>query len=130
MSVGLLIVSHGRTGEALIEAAHAILGGAPHMTIRSFPVTPACDTHTTTQAIRKLCEELNSGAGVLILSDLYGSTPCNISTGCYQPGVVHTVSGISLAMLIKVMNYHDLELAALTQKAVEGGRNSVMECRT
>ncbi len=128
MTVGILLVTHGRTGETLVEATRSALGDLPLRT-QTFPVPLACEPDATTRNLRHRCRELDAGDGVLILTDLYGSTPCNLSANCQRDGTVHVVSGINLAMLIKVMNYYNLDLPALTEKALEGGRNGIMECR-
>ena len=128
MAVGILVVTHGRTGETLLETARAVLGGELLLTTRAFVVLLDCDTDAATRELHRHCRELDEGDGVLILSDLYGSTPCNVSAMCCRKGKVHAVSGINLSMLIKIMNYHTLDLPSLTAKALEGGRGGVMEC--
>ena len=128
MAVGILAVTHGRIGEALIEATRAALGGKLPLMTQAFPVPLNCDPETAAQDLRRLCQEFDEGDGVLILSDLYGSTPCNVSARCRRKGTVHVISGVNLAMLIKIMNYHVLDLPGLTEKALEGGRGGVMEC--
>ncbi len=127
MAVGILLVTHGDAGETLVETAKQTLGGELLLATKTFSVPLTCDPDAATQDIRHLCRELDSGGGVLILTDLYGSTPCNVSTSCCDDSV-HVVSGVNLAMLIKVMNYHALALPALTEKALAGGRGGVMEC--
>ncbi len=128
MAVGILMVTHAGAGRALLEAARATLGGELPLAADAFSVPLACDPDATARDLRDLCRKLDRGDGVLILTDLYGSTPCNVSTDCRRDGAVHVVSGVNLSMLIKVMNYHSLDLAALTAKALAGGRGGVREC--
>ena len=125
--VGVLLVTHAGTGKAIIDAARATLGKEPPLKTRTFSVALDCEPDSATREIRRLCHELDDGDGVLILTDLYGSTPCNVSTNCRRDGAVHVVTGVNLAMLLKIMNYHSLDLPALTEKALEGGRGGVME---
>jgi PTS system ascorbate-specific IIA component len=73
-----------------------------------------------------LVAELNSGDGVLVLSDMYGATPCNIVGKLLQPGVVEGVAGINLPMLIRTINYQHESLQTLIEKAVSGGREGVV----
>ncbi len=127
MSVGVLLVTHAGSGEAVAETARAMFGKDLPLRTKTFSVELDCEPGSATQEIRRLCRELDDGDGVLILTDLYGSTPCNVSTNCRRDGAVHVVSGVNLAMLIKIMNYHSLGLSALTEKALEGGRGGVME---
>ena len=69
---------------------------------------------------------LDKGDGVLILTDMYGSTPSNIAHRLSQPGKVMVVTGLNLPMMIKVMNYPNLNLTELVDVAVEGGKNGVL----
>ena len=128
MAVGILLVTHGHSGEALIAAARSTLGGNLPLETGNLSVEPDCDPDTIAMDVERIYTGLNSET-ILILTDLYGSTPCNVSTAFYQKGLVHVVSGVNLAMLIKIMNYHSLDLSQLTQKALDGGRDGVMECR-
>jgi PTS system ascorbate-specific IIA component len=69
---------------------------------------------------------VNSGDGVLVLSDMYGATPCNIVTQVLQPGVVEGVAGVNLPMLVRVMTYRHEPLLVLVDKALSGGREGVV----
>ena len=69
-----------------------------------------------------------SGDGVLVLTDLYGSTPSNIACKLRRHGHVRVVSGVNLPMLIRVLNYPDLDLDSLKEKALSGGRDGVLSC--
>ena len=128
MAVGVLLVTHGNCAKALIEAARSILGGKLPLETRGLTVEPNCDPHAIALDIKRIHAELG-GEPILILTDLYGSTPCNISTSFYRRDLIHIVSGVNLAMLIKVMNYHSLALPQLTRKALEGGHDGVLEYR-
>ena len=63
----------------------------------------------------------------MILTDLFGSTPYNIAKVLHQETNIRMVSGLNLPMLIKVMNYPNLSLDELAQKAIKGGREGVIE---
>ena len=65
--------------------------------------------------------------GVLLLTDVYGATPSNLAAAAAKLGTrVHRVSGLSLPMLLRVMNYADLELDELPAVATAGARNGVI----
>ena len=74
-----------------------------------------------------LIEELDSGDGVLILTDLYGSTPCNVARACMAQKHILAVAGLNLSMLIRVMNYPDLDLSELAAKAISGGQEGIIQ---
>jgi PTS system mannose-specific IIA component len=70
-------------------------------------------------------KNLNAGDGVLVLTDLYGSTPCNIANKLASEKQVEAVSGINLSMLIRVFNYPQLTLEQLSDKAISGGKDGI-----
>jgi len=73
-----------------------------------------------------MVDELNSGDGVLILTDLYGATPSNIACRLTRFSDVMVVAGLNLSMLIRVLNYPELSLTEMAERAVDGGRQGVM----
>ena len=73
-----------------------------------------------------LVSALNSGDGVLVLSDMYGATPCNIVTKLLSPGVVEGVAGVNMPMIVRTMTYRHESLLALVEKAISGGREGVV----
>jgi mannose PTS system EIIA component len=77
--------------------------------------------HQVTHALAKL----STDEGVLILTDSYGSTPCNIANEFLDNNNRTLVSGLNLPMLIRVMNYRSLPLAELKDVAIEGGKHGI-----
>ena len=77
---------------------------------------------------RDFIEELDQGQGVLVLTDMYGSTPSNIACKLSN-GQVRVVAGINLPMLVRVMNYPALNLPQLADKALTGGHEGVISCQ-
>src|SRR5580693_1182167 len=77
---------------------------------------------------RRMIERLDSGDGVLLLTDAYGSTPSNIATRLAAPRTM-VVAGINLPMLVRIFNYPGLSLAEMAQSAVEGGQRGVTICQ-
>ena len=128
MTVGLLIVSHGKLGDYLLETATQMLGVCPLAT-DVLPVSFDCDPdHMQRQAIAKI-EALNAGRGVLILTDMYGSTPSNIVNRLLGQYKIQVVTGVNLPMLIRVLNYPRLSLDELAHKALTGGRDGVVQSK-
>lgn len=126
MAVGILLVTHDRIGDALLESLCAILGELP-LTTEVLSVTTDADFDDTVQRAKSLCSKLDSGDGVLILTDLYAATPDNIADLCCDSDKIRVVSGVNLSALIKIMNYHQLPLADLTDKAKNGGVTGIRE---
>lgn len=129
MSVGLLIITHGQLGPALLKSATDILGCCP-LAAKALEAPSDCNPDSILEQARAAAESLDSGDGVLVLTDLYGSTPSNISCRLQQFHKTNIIAGINLPMLVRVLNYPALQLDELTHKAISGGRDGVMLCKT
>ncbi len=127
MTVGLLIITHSGLGEALLDTARQILGHLP-LTVRLLAVHEDEDPSECLSGARTLAAELDQGAGVLVLTDLYGSTPSNIANQLLDHPRLHVVSGVNLPMLMRVMNYPGLTVQDLVKKAVSGGKDGIIHC--
>ena len=123
--IGILIITHGTFGDSLLECAEHMLGKTPPQ-LASLAVSSKDDPNNVIPEALALVAEVNSGEGVLVLSDMYGATPCNIVTRILQPGIVEGVAGVNLPMLVRVMNYRQETLPALVEKALSGGREGVV----
>lgn len=124
MSIGLLIVTHGDIGQALYDAATHVIGSSPIRT-RIIALHAADDRTLVERKVTETIIELDTGQGVLILTDMYGATPSNIA--CMNVDQrVEIVAGLNLPMLIRIMNYPNLRLHELVQKAVSGGKEGIM----
>jgi PTS system mannose-specific IIA component len=75
---------------------------------------------------RAALRELDTGNGVLVLTDIYGATPCNVASRLLKRGQVEGVSGVSLPMLLRVLTYSGGGLDALVEKARSGGTEGVV----
>lgn len=123
--IGILIMAHGSLGNSLLECAKHVVGKEPQQ-LAVMAVSNEDDPNLVLPQAQALIEELNSGEGVLVLSDMYGATPCNIVGKLLQPGLVEGVAGINLPMLIRTLTYRHESLATLIEKAVSGGREGVV----
>jgi mannose PTS system EIIA component len=123
--IGILIIAHGSLGESLIHCACHVLGKNPPQ-LQYFSVGTDDDpTDLLPQALRVL-EKLNTGDGVIVLSDMYGATPCNLVTKLLTPNQVEGVAGVNLPMLVRVLNYREKTLKICVEKALSGGRDGVV----
>jgi PTS system mannose-specific IIA component len=125
MSTGLLLITHGSLGQDMLDVATAILGGCP-LEVRTLAVDSSSDPDQVFEDASRICTELDHGDGVLLLTDLYGSTPSNISTRLTERHNVNVISGASIPMLLRVLNYPRLSLEELGEKAVSGAHDGVI----
>jgi PTS system ascorbate-specific IIA component len=126
VAVGVLLLTHRGLGTALIEAAHTVLGPLP-LEVRASEFGNGDDVTEALHAAAKRMRELDRGEGVLVLTDLYGSTPSNLAAQIAHQGTrVRRVAGLNLPMLLRVLNYAELNLDELVLTAASGARNGVI----
>lgn len=125
MSVSLLIVAHAPLGQAVLDAASGTLGRNP-LSTAVLDVERNVEPDIAVIQAQRLVEELDQGDGVLVLTDIYGSTPSNIACTLLERENIRIVTGLNLPMLIRVMNYSELDLSTLTDKAISGGHDGIL----
>jgi len=125
VTVSILLVTHENIGQVMLQAVRRVLEVCPLQT-RCLSVPFDSDPDEVQQEAEQMIKAVDKGDGVLILTDMYGSTPSNIAHRLSQPGKVMVVTGLNLPMMIKVMNYPNLNLEQLVDVAVEGGKNGVI----
>lgn len=123
--IGILIIAHGRFGESLIECATHVMGSLPPM-LEQLGIQTHDDPTTILPKAQRMVQDLNQGDGVLVLSDMYGATPCNLVGKLLIPGKIEGVSGVNLPMLVRALTYRNGDILALTEKALSGGREGVL----
>ncbi|TJY56691.1 PTS fructose transporter subunit IIA [Sinimarinibacterium sp. CAU 1509] len=127
MSVGLLLVTHGKLGHHLLDTLHEMMGELP-LAADVLEVRRVSAHEVLISQGRKMLERLDSGDGVLVLTDAFGSTPSNIANKLRHAGPISVVAGVNLPMLVRIFNYPSLDLAAMTRSAVEGGSRGIIVC--
>ena len=129
MSVGLLLITHGDIGASLLATATRILGGSCPVAVRALAVTDETQRDELLVEARRLALEVDGDDGVLVLTDLYGSTPANIACSLQGDSArIRILAGLNLPMLVRALNYASLPLGDLTHKAETGGRDGVLIC--
>lgn len=127
MTTGLLIISHETIGAALADTASLMLEMCP-MALELLPVSPGCTPESLYDKAMAAVRRLDRGTGVLVLTDMYGSTPSNVANRLASESNVKVVAGLNLPMLVRVFNYPELSLSELAAKAVSGGRDGIFIC--
>jgi PTS system ascorbate-specific IIA component len=123
--IGILIIAHGTLAESLLHCASHIMGSRPRQ-LAQIGITPQDDPQVVLPQALKAARSVDSGEGVLILTDIYGGTPSNIASRLLIPGRIEGVSGVNLPMLIRALTYRNDSLATLTEKALSGGAEGVI----
>ena len=124
--IGILIVSHGSFGDALIHSASHVLGKRP-LQVQQMGVAVHDDPDAILPRARELLRQLDTGDGVLVLTDMLGATPSNIATRLLEAGRVEGLAGASLPMLIRALTYREgAELPDLLVKTQSGAIEGVV----
>jgi PTS system ascorbate-specific IIA component len=123
--IGVLIVTHGEIGTALLESARQILGVEVPQ-VATLSVWRQDDPDDLTLRARELVEGIDAGDGVLILTDIFGATPGNVVSRLLEDGRFEGVSGVSLPMLLRVLTSRNGSLPAAVQRAQSGGADGVV----
>jgi PTS system ascorbate-specific IIA component len=125
MSVGVLLLTHEAMGAALVGAARHVLGKLS-LPLDVIEMDSGADPDSTLTDAARHARGLDHGEGVLVLTDLYGATPCNVAQRLPSLGLnMHCVSGLNLPMLLRVLNYPEQSLDELAQTAASGGRGGI-----
>lgn len=98
--VGTLILSHGGLADELLKAGRTIAGGLPGFEAVSLDWGESFEQ--AQGKIRNSLDRLDEGEGVLILTDMFGGTPCNIALTFLEPGKVEIVTGVNLPMVVRL----------------------------
>jgi len=123
--IGVLLITHGAIGAELLATATQILG-KPAARAAVVSVVSAHDPAAMLAQARALVAQLDDGSGVLVLTDMYGSTPGNVVRSLLADGRVEGVAGLSLPMLVRVLSGPDRTLAAAVERALSGGTEGVL----
>jgi len=128
MSVGLLIITHNDVGRVLLDATVGMLGVQPIPTA-VLGITSDKDPDAMVDRAHQLARAVDSGDGVLVLTDLFGSTPSNVAWAMQRDQHAIVIAGVNIPMLLRVMNYPKLSLDELAEKALSGGHDGVLMCK-
>ena len=123
--IGILLITHGTFGESLIHNVCHVLNKRPPL-IGQLGLTAQDDLLDILPLAQARLREVDDGSGVLIMTDILGATPSNLGLKLLVPGRVEGVAGVNLPMLVRVLTYRNLDMSALLQKAVSGGRDGVV----
>jgi len=98
--IGMVLVTHGRLAEEFIAATEHVVGVQEQM--RAICIGPDDDMEQRRQDIMDAVKDVESGGGVVLLTDMFGGTPSNLAISLLKKGKIEVIAGINLPMLIKL----------------------------
>lgn len=126
--ISLLILTQKDAAKGLLHAVQHVLGYLPPQ-LDAMPVNYDQPPEQLAQSLRQRLAQLDQGQGVLILADIYGATHTNVACTLLKKNRVELIAGLNLPMLIRVLNYRNLNFPELIAKAVSGGTEGIV-CAT
>ena len=122
--IGLVLVTHGRLALELVAALEHVVG--PQETVATVCIGPDDDMEQRRQEIVTKSAEVNTGGGVIVLTDMFGGTPSNLAISIMEKSEIEVIAGVNLPMLIKLASIrgsHAIDDAA--KEAQEAGRKYI-----
>lgn len=120
--IGLVIVAHGGLARELLAATEHVVG--PQACAMAISTGPEDDLSAKQAEINAAVASVDQGAGVIVVTDMFGGTPCNLSIGCLSDDV-EIIYGANLPMLVKLAKTRGLSLSDSTAAALEAGRKYI-----
>jgi PTS system mannose-specific IIA component len=122
--IGLVLVTHGRLAEEFVAATEHVVG--PQDNVRTICIGPDDDMERRRGEIMQAVEDVDSGAGVILLTDMFGGTPSNLAISIIDRANVEVIAGMNLPMLIKLASVRaKIDLQAAVAAAQESGRKYI-----
>lgn len=122
--IGGVIVSHGQVANELLAAAETVVGDISHVTAVSIGWHD--DVEAAREQVDRAIKSVSQGAGVLVMTDMFGGTPTNIAAMFLKQGEVEIVTGVNLPMVVKLAaNNKELPLAELAKEVEEQGKQAI-----
>lgn len=123
--IGLFLITHTSYGESLIQCACHVLNRRPPQIVQ-LGVAAQDDPLDVLPLAQNLLQLVDSGSGVLVMTDIYGATPSNIAMKLLEPGRVEGLAGVNLPMLLRALTYRDKDMETLLGRATSGGRDGIL----
>ena len=122
--IGVVVVSHGRLADEFVAAAEHVLG--PQKQMRAVAIGPTDDMEERRADILDAVRAVDDGAGVVILTDMFGGTPSNLAISVMHQGKIEVIAGVNLPMLIKLGEIRTkADLVQAARAAQEAGRHYI-----
>ncbi|NJD26245.1 MAG: PTS fructose transporter subunit IIA [Betaproteobacteria bacterium] len=123
--IGILLITHGSYGEALVQNACHVLNKRPPQ-LNQLGVAAQDDPLDLLPLARRMLDLVDNGKGVLVLTDVFGATPANLALKLLERGRVEGLTGVNLPMLIRALTYRDKGMETLLVRARDGGRDGII----
>jgi PTS system mannose-specific IIA component len=119
--IGIVLVTHGRLAQEFIAAMEHMIG--PQQQVRAISIGPEDNVERRQREIAAAAKSVDTGSGTVLITDMYGGTPCNLALTLLQKGKTEVLAGANLPSLIKLVDVRGkLPLEEAVKEAIEAGR--------
>jgi mannose PTS system EIIA component len=122
--IGILLITHGSYGEALVQNACHVLNRRPTQ-LMQLGVAAQDDPLDLLPLAQQMLGLIDNGKGALVLTDIFGASPANLAFKLLERGRVEGLTGVNLPMLLRALTYREKGMEILLQRARDGGRDGV-----
>jgi len=123
LMVGVVLVTHGSFGKTLLEAAEIVLG--PQEKCLAIGVDVNLGVDETMESIRTAIRSVESGQGVVALTDLFGGSPTTMSLSLMKSENLEVITGVNLPMVVATLQSRSMSLNALAEKVKDAGQQGI-----
>ncbi|MEN9559358.1 MAG: hypothetical protein RLZZ502_569 [Pseudomonadota bacterium] len=124
--IGIVIIAHTPLASALLSAATHVLGAAPAQCL-ALDIGPHCCPAEDLDSFLQQLHSVDQGEGILVLTDMYGASPANLTSKLVAKGAVRAVAGVNLAMLVRACTSRSQGMEYLLRRVVGGACDSIFE---
>ena len=124
--VGIVLITHGSLGQSLIDCAKHFIGD-PLKNIIAVGINGSVSIEAMIKQAAEAISNVDDGSGIIVLTDMYGGRPSNITKKLLKTDNIYGISGVNLPMLIRVLTYREKDIKTLVKKGLSGGSEGVMQ---
>lgn len=125
--VGIVVITHGELAKELIAAVNFVLSSNPSVKMEGVCLDPSREFETFKQEIKNAIKKVKGKDGILLVTDMFGGTPSNISLTFLDNNNVEVISGVNLPMLLKLATLSDkVTLSEAVKIAESAGRDNII----
>ncbi|HEX3037161.1 MAG TPA: PTS fructose transporter subunit IIA [Thermodesulfobacteriota bacterium] len=125
--IGVVVVTHGKLAEELISVVKFVMAGEPAIKMENVSIDPNKEFEKFAQEIKKAIRNVDDGDGVLVVTDMFGGTPSNVSLTFLEENKLEVISGVNLPMLLKLATLSaNVTLDEAVKIAESAGRDNII----
>ena len=122
--IGIVLVTHGRLAYEMLNVAQHVVG--PQKGVECVGINPDDDMELKRHEILEKTAAVDTGDGVIVITDMFGGTPSNLAISLMEEGKVEVISGVNLPMLVKLVRMRKKSLSDAVMAAAESGQHYIM----